>query len=730
MVLTETNKRLWHNKRVKTPTVLQMETTECGAAALCSVLSYYGRIEPLEKLRTECDVSRDGSKASNVVKVAQKYGLIAKGFRKEPKDLKYLPLPMIIFWNFNHFVVLEGIKGKKVYLNDPAFGPKIISYEEFDQSFTGVVLTFTVGPDFKKGGKKSSMISSLASRLKGSKTVLMYVLLAGLFLVIPGIIIPSFSTIFIDDILVSKMTGRLKPLLVGMGVVALIRAILTWLQSQYLLRFETKLAISSSAKFFLHVFRLPIEFFSQRFGGEIGNRVLINDNIAQLLSRELASNALNIVTVIFFTILMIQYDLILTITTIAIAAINLLVLKIVSQKRKNVNEKYLMEQGKMIGTTMAGLQMIETLKATGTESDFFSQWSGYFTKVAIAQQELGITNQIITTIPPFLSSLNTLAILTIGSLRVMEGDLSIGMLVAFQTLMSSFIAPINQMVNLASKLQEFEGNMKRLDDVLGHSVDISFKDEQNSYLAENDNIQVKLSGNIEIRNVAFGYSKLSPPLIENFNLTLKPGSRIAIVGCSGSGKSTIAKIVSGLYAPWSGEILFDGKKREDIPKNIFANSVAMVDQTIFMFEGTIRENLTIWDKTIPEAQIINAAKDACIHDEISIRVGGYESKVDEMGNNFSGGQRQRLEIARALVMNPSIIILDEATSSLDPITEKIIDDNLRKRGCTIIIIAHRLSTIRDCDEIILLERGKVVQRGAHDNLIKEDGPYLRLIKNE
>jgi len=740
-------KHLWHNQRVKTPTVLQMEALECGAASLAMILGSYGLYVPLEELRQECGVSRDGSKASNLLKAARKYGMEAKGFRKEPDRLKELPIPMIVFWNFNHFVVLEGIKGGKAYINDPAMGPRVISEEEFDGSFTGVALTFQPQPDFKKGGEKRSIFRSLRRRFIGAKSALAYVVLAGLFLVIPGLVIPTFSKIFVDNILIEGMNGWLRPLLLAMVLTALLRGALTWLQEYYLLRFEAKLALTSSAKFFRHVFRLPIEFFAQRFGGDVGNRVLLNDKVARLLSGELATNIINLVLIIFYAVLMIQYDVVLTLLGIFIAFLNLAVLKWVSRKRTDLNMRLQQEAGKMVGTAMSGLQMIETLKATGSESDFFANWSGYQAKVLNAQQQLAMSTQFLSVVPIFLSGLNTVAILGVGGLRVMDGYLSMGMLVAFQSLMSSFIGPVNQMVNLGSTLQETQADMGRLDDVLRYPVDRRFDGdgrkperveilppsqiEPSESVSESTAIMpVKLSGHVEMKDLKFGYNRLEPPLIEGFNLTLRPGMRVALVGGSGSGKSTIAKLVTGLYEPWGGEIKFDNMLLHVISREIFCNSVAFVDQDIFMFEGTVRSNLSMWDNTIPESVVIQAARDACIHLEVAMRTGGYAGIVEEGGNNFSGGQRQRLEIARALVNNPTILVLDEATSSLDPHTEKIVDDNIRRRGCTCIIVAHRLSTIRDCDEIIVLDRGKVMQRGTHEELRDVEGLYAELIRDQ
>lgn len=735
-----TSANIWTNKRVKTPTVLQMEAVECGAAALGTVLAYHGRWVPLEELRTECGVSRDGSKASNVLKAARRFGLEAKGFRKEIEQLGELPLPMILFWNFNHFVVLEGYKRGSYYINDPAQGPVKVNPEDFDQSFTGVVLSFEKSPDFQKGGAKPNVLSSLYNRLGRIKIALAYVFLASLFLVVPGILVPSFSKIFVDNILVKGMQGWVQPLLIAILLTSLLSYALTWLQQNYLLRAEAKMALTSSAKFFQHVFRLPMDFFNQRFGGEIGNRVQLNNSVAQLLSGDLATVFLNLVMIVFYAGVLFVYDIWLTCIGILIAVVNLVALRMVGRKRTDLHKRMLQDQGKLMGTTMSGLQMVETLKASGAESDFFSQWSGYHAKVLNAQQRLGLATSLLNVVPPVLMALNIAIILSVGGLRVMDGHMTMGMLIAFQSLMNSFLQPVNEMVTLGSKLQTASGDMARLDDVFNYPQDKMLQPLAHQNVSGQKTIQGqnscpaelkekhKLSGELELVNVSFGYSRLEPPLILDFSLHVHPGERVALVGGSGSGKSTLAKIISGLYPPWTGDILFDGFCRDLIPRRLFTSSLAMVDQDIFLFEGTVRENLTMWDLTIPDSRVLRAAKDAHIHEDIAARPGGYDGQLAEGGGNFSGGQRQRIEIARALTINPSILVLDEATSALDPATEKIIDDNLRRRGCTCIIVAHRLSTIRDCDEIIVLDKGRVVQRGPHERLIEEQGHYRALIE--
>ncbi len=730
---------VYDQKRVKTPTVLQMEAVECGAASLAMILGYYGSFIPLEKLRIECGVSRDGSKASKIVKAANRLGLKASGYRRELEGLGHTKFPAIIFWQFNHFVVLEGFKGDKAYINDPASGRRAVLYDDFDNSYTGVVLEFSKDDTFKKQGKKPSIIPMLKKRMAGMNDVLMYIILIGLFLLIPGFANTAFSRFFVDSIFGGRMNNFLKPLLIAMGVTAVMQGGMTYLQQFYLNRFHMKIALSSAASFFNHVFKVPVEFFSQRMPGEICNRIQANDTVATVISSQLTGAVVNLFCVIFYGILMLTYDVPLTLLCFFVTGLNFLLLKLTSEHVKMGMFKSQMEFGKLYGQTMSGIGMIETLKASGLENDFFQKWAGQHAKVLMQTQNMSFLSVIVSQIPKSLTQILNLLVLAVGALRVMHGDLTIGILVAFQSLQASFINPVTQFLELGKQVQSAQADMQRLDDVMEYPAEKRYREDFELVSDENRTEKIedkeelkeveKLNGYISLKNVTFGYSRLEPPLIENFNLELKPGMRVALVGGSGSGKSTIGKLVSSLYKPWSGEVLFDGKPLSQIERAQFCNSVAVVDQDIFLFEGTVRDNLTMWNASETDEQTyIQAAKDACIHDIIATRQGGYFSMVEEGGRNFSGGQKQRLEIARALAGNPRILIMDEATSALDPVTEQIVDENIRRRGCSCIIIAHRLSTIRDSDEIIVLDGGKIMQRGTHDELVSVDGLYRDLIK--
>jgi len=635
---------------------------------------------------------------------------------------------VIIHWNFNHFLVLEGFKKDRVYLSDPAHGRYAVSLEEFDRSFTGVALAIEPGEGFQRTKESRSIVRSLMPRIRSSRAALSFIFLASLGLVIPGLVIPTFNTVFIDQYLVRRMSDWVLPLLLVMGLIMLMNGALTWLQQRYLLRLETKLAVGMSSGFLKHILRLPIEFFSHRSPGEVGSRVAINDRVASMIAGQVATTLLSMVTMVFYLGLMLLYDTVLTLVCVIMAGFNVLALLLVSRKRVDGNRRLLQDQGKMLGVTMNGLRMIETIKASAAEGAYYTKWSGQFVKVINAQQELGSYTRILNTVPPLLKSLAVLAVLTLGSVRVMDGELTIGMLIAFQYLMSGFLGPVNSLVGIAAMLQEAEGDMNRIDDVLRH--------RQAPYLGNGTpsahpvSKRAKLRGSVEVKDLTFGYSKLAPPLFEGYNMTVSPGTWVALVGSSGCGKSTLARLIGGLYEPWDGQVLFDGRERADLPRAMICNSVAVVDQDILLYNDSILANLSLWDRSIPREQILQAAHDACAHEFIKTRPAEYDGILNEGGKNMSGGQRQRLEIARALASNPSFLILDEATSALDPTTERRVMENIRRRGCSCLVVAHRLSTIRDCDEIIALDRGMVVERGTHEELIRAGGFYAGLIAAE
>ena len=709
----------------KVPVVMQMEALECGAASLTMILAYYGKWVPLEQVRADCGVSRDGSNAKNVLKAARSYGLVAKGYRYEPEDLKKNgKFPCIIHWNFNHFLVLNGFKGNKAYLNDPAKGNYAVSMETFDESFTGICLMFEPGEDFQPGGKPKSMLAFAKKRLIGAGAAVAFVILTTVITSLIGIIQPAFSRIFLDRLLTAENPDWLYPFLGALVLMAVVQLIMAWIQAVWSMRINGKMSVTGSASFMWKVLRMPMEFFSQRMAGDIQQREDSNASIAGNLVNTFAPLALNTIMMVFYLVVMLRYSWILTLVGIGSIFVNMIVARLISKKRINITRVQMRDAGKLAGASVAGIEMIETIKASGAENGYFEKWAGYQASVNTQKVKFSRLNQYLGLIPSFVSELSGTAVLIIGVWLTMQGEFTVGMIMAFQGFLESFLAPAEQLISAGQTLQEMRTEMERVEDVMEYPADVEFPEGQED--VEYD----KLTGLLDMKNVTFGYSRLAAPLIENFNLTLKPGSRVAFVGPSGCGKSTLSKLISGLYKPWSGEILFDGKPISAIDRSVFTGSLAVVDQDIILFEDTIANNIKMWDSSIEDFEMIMAARDAKLHEDIMQREGGYQYKITEGGKDFSGGQRQRMEIARVLAQDPTIIIMDEATSALDAKTEYEVVNSIKERGITCIVVAHRLSTVRDCDEIIVMDNGKVVERGTHEQLYALGGAYTKLVSND
>lgn len=715
------------NGKVKVPVVMQMEALECGAASLTMILAYYGKWIPLEQVRADCGVSRDGSNAKNILKAARSYGLAAKGYRYEPEGLRENgKFPCIIHWNFNHFVVLDGFKGSKAYLNDPAKGSYSVPMEIFDKSFTGICLMFEPAESFEPGGTPKSILTFAKKRLKEAKTAMMFVALTTLITALFGIITPAFSRIFMDRLLTGENPEWFLPFIFALGGISVIQLIVEWIKAVYSLKINGQLSAVGSTAYMWKVLRMPMEFFSQRMAGDIQQRQRMNASVAQSLAETFAPLALNTVMLVFYFVVMLRYSLILTLVGVASIVINFVVSRIISNKRMNITRVQLRDAGKLAGATVTGIEMVETIKASGAENGFFEKWAGYQASVNTQQVRFERLNQYLGMIPELVASLANIAVLILGVYFTINGKFTVGMIMAFQGFLGSFTAPAQTLISAGQTLQEMRTQMERVEDVMEYPTDVNCSKDGILEDAEYS----KLSGSVELKNVTFGYSRLAKPLIRDFNLTLKTGSRVAFVGTSGCGKSTLSKLISGLYQPWEGEILFDGKPIEKIDRSVFTGSLAVVDQDIILFEDTIANNIKMWDGSIEDFEIIMAARDAQLHEDIMQRDGGYSYKITEGGKDFSGGQRQRMEIARVLAQDPTIIILDEATSALDAKTEFEVVKSIKDRGITCIVVAHRLSTIRDCDEIIVLDNGEVVERGTHDELYARGGIYTQLVTNE
>lgn len=709
------------------PTHLQMEETECGAASLAMVLGHFGSWVPIEELRVACGVSRDGSNALSIVKAARLYGLEAHGQRVDVETLRGLPMPAIAFWRRRHFLVVEGFRRGRVHLNDPARGRVAVTEDEFAQAYSGVALTFAPGEAFAPRGEgRERFLRELLRPLRSSRDGIALATIAGLALVVPTLVASLAAGMFVQFVLAERRPGTLGVVLGLLGLAAALTLALTVLQQNALLRLQVRLALRLTTDFLWHMLRLPVGFFDQRNPGVLVSRVTLNGQIARLLATQAATAATNLVTMAVYAGVMIAISPPLAAVSIAVALVNVAALRIVARRRVDGSKQVLRLQTKLGGRSIHGLNGIEAIKARGDEQAFFRGLAGLQADQLNAEQAVGVPTNALTALPQFLTLLNTIAVLGVGGLLVIDGHLQIGPLVSFQILSAGFLSPVNALSAIAAQLQTAHAQLTQVADVMRYEVD-PYAPGGAAAAGDGAEAPARLEGRLELRDVTFGYTPTEPPLVEGLSLTMEPGSRVALVGATGSGKSTVGNLVCGLWRPWSGEVLYDGLPRDAIPRRTFASSVAKVDQAVFLFAGTVLDNLRLWDETVPRDAVVRAARDAAIHDELATRAGGYDAAVAEAGRNFSGGQAQRLEIARALVGDPALLVLDEATSALDTETEQEIDGALRRRGLSCLIIAHRLSTIRDCDEIIVLRQGKVVQRGTHDELYAVDGPYRELV---
>lgn len=709
-------------QRAATPTVLQLEAAECGAASLAMVLARHGRHVPLEELRNLCGVSRDGAKASSLVKAGRTFGLQSRGVKVGMEGLAGLPVPFIAFVDFNHFLVVEGLRGDTVFLNDPASGRRRVDLKAFSDSFTGVALTFEPGPDFRKGDSRPSLTRSLAARLDGYRPALLFVLLVSVTLVVPGVITPLLSRLLVDYVLVRGLEDWLPALLGGMAATAAVRWVLLELRGQTLVRLDHAMTLRSGERLFEALLRLPVRFFDQRFAGEVADRLRLNERLVALLTERLVEAVVATLSALFFALAMAFYAPRLTLAVVLLALVNAVVLagstRVISERYRRIS----IDEGKLQGSRVAALQDMETFKASGAEDIVFGRWLGMQTTVVNGRQAAARLSNWISPLPALLNALIAATVLVGGGHLVMQGELTLGMLVALQSLSASFAQPVAQLAGFGAELQQVRSYTQRLDEVLDHAPDPRFA----AAAADGDGRLPR--GAVTLESVCFGYAPLDPPLIAELSLEIAPGRRVALVGGSGSGKSTLGKLIAGLELPRSGRVLLDGRPPHEWPRRAFAARFAYVGQDISLFEGSVRENLSLWDETLPEPALVAAAHDAEVHATVSMRPGGYDARLSDGGRNFSGGERQRLEIARALATDPAVLVLDEATSALDPLTEQAVMQAIRRRGVTCIVIAHRLSTVRDCDEIIVLDQGVAVERGTHERLLAAGGLYASLVE--
>ena len=710
---------------VRVPVVMQMEALECGAASLTMIMHYYRKWIPLEQARLDCGVSMDGANAKNIMLAARSYGMKASAWRVEPEDLqKEGPFPCIIHWGFNHFVVLCGFKGKRAVLNDPARGRVTVEWEEFDQEFTGICITFEPDEGYVPSGKPKSVFSYAKERLKGSGVAAAFVILTTTITSLIGIISPAFARTFLDRLLTRENPEWLMPFLLLFSALILISVVVSWISAVYSLRIEGKMSSYGSSAYLWKVLRLPMQFFNQRLSGDIADRQTTNASISTALVHTFAPLALQAIMMVFYLAVMIHYSPLLSLIGVGAILLNLGVSSLVTAKRVNITRVQQRDAAKLSSATMSGISMIETIKSSGAENGFFSRWAGYQASVNTQDVKFTRLNLFLGSLPSAITAIANLAVLGLGVMLVVQGHFTVGMVMAFQSFLSSFMSPATSLIEAGQSMQEMITHMERVDDVMSYKEDPSFAPHE-----KKEEYQ-KLSGAIELKNVTFGYSRLGKPLITDFSMTVKPGQKIAFVGRTGCGKSTLAKLISGLNRPWSGTITFDGIPLDEIDRDVFTGSISVIDQDITLFEDTISQNIKMWDDSIEDFEVTLAARDAGIYDDIVTRDGGFAHKLLDGGRDLSGGQRQRLEIARALAQDPTICIMDEATSALDARTEHEVIRSINDRGITCIIIAHRLSTIRSCDEIIVMDKGKIVERGTHDELYAKGGMYAELVTSE
>ncbi|KTD10662.1 hypothetical protein Lgra_1628 [Legionella gratiana] len=721
------NPRKMSQRRAKTPVILQMEATECGSTALAIIMAYYGKFVTSEEIRSVCSVSRDGTTAINIVRAARHYGMNAHGYNLDIDELNQVEVPFIVFWEFNHFLIVEGYNQQKVYLNDPAKGSRIVDWDEFEEGYTGVVLEIEPGETFIRSGQpEPGTFHLLWQRVGHNQIALLFISLITLFLILPKAAIPLFTKIFIDELLTNHQTSLILPIFLGIGTATLIEILLIWLQRQSLIRLKIKLEMINTMSFLWHLLHIPMRYFQQRSTGDIIDRQQVNEHVSATLAEDVPDALVHCIEILAYSTIILILSWPIGIIVILLIVANIIILINTKRYLINLSRRFAQEQGKLYGIEMNGLQIIETIRVGALEDHFFNRWLGHYTGLLQSEQRITWCKMLINLFPQSIGFCITLIILCLGAYLTMIGQITVGTIIALQALAGLTLGPLNQLIGFINTINEIRGDLVRLNDVMDTKIDSHFEVEDTF---KSDFLQKKSDTILQIQTLSYSYSPLDPPIINELSLSVFAGQRVALVGASGSGKSTLAQLICGLFHANTGQILINNYPLAHLSRQALSQFIAYVDQNAFFFQGSLRDNLTFWNPHIPDQEIYPLLRLVNLEEEIRSR-GGLEMSITEGGSNLSGGQCQRLEIVRALLRKPQLLILDEATAALDLHTESIIYQNFIALNCTLFIIAHRLHAIRNCDQILVLHNGCIAEQGTHTELMELKGIYYEQARME